>query len=296
MEKVTNEQFKRAIYPKENKRFILAMAVGIPIAILGIIATISTFGLILLFIAALVFMAWFSLSIAKMSLIGNSIRVSSNNFPEIFEIYKEVKEELSYEKEIQIYIVNDGDVNALLAKFFRTKFIVLNSGLVSNMIENKESLNQMKWIIARFIGALQAKHFKTTILRLVFDSIEKIKIFNFFLLPYERATQYTGDNIGMLVSKDVRQTFHAFNKFMIGNELSNEIKFEGIFEQGNVIYFNDLFSFLARAFSSHPHLVNRYLNMLAYAKKEFPDQFANYLEDFDLLTQRHISRLLPKYA
>jgi len=287
MNKITKQQFLKAIYPKENNRFAIAMIVGIPVALISIIYVLATFGLILI----LVLFVWFAMMIAKMNLIGNSVKVSKNNFPEIHSIYQEVKSQLSYDKEISIYIVEEGTVNALLAKFFKTKFIVLNSELVKGMVD----YNQMKWIIARFIGALKAKHFKTTILRLIFENVENLKIFNFFVLPYERATQYTGDNIGLLATNNVEQSINAFNRFMVGNGLSDKINFEGIIEQGIELHSKSFFSFLARAFSSHPHLIDRYLNLLAYAKKEFPSQFNEYMKNYNSETIRKINLLIPNY-
>jgi Zn-dependent protease with chaperone function len=296
MEKITKEEFEKATYPKESNRFNLAMVIGIPVAILGLIITLASFGLILIYIGIFIFFIWFSLNIAKMNLIGNSVRVSKLNFPDIFYTYNEVREALSYEKDIQIYIVEDGTVNAFLAKFFRTKFIILNSELVKDMMDSETKLIQLKWIIARFIGALRAKHFRTTFLGLIFEYIEKIKIFNFFLLPYERATQYTGDNIGMLLTQNVEQSIIAFNKLMVGNDLSIKIEFKGILEQGRDLENSSFFSFLARAFSSHPHLVSRYLNLLAYASKEFPEQFDNYITNFDNDTKHNLFRILPYYV
>ncbi|QMU66328.1 MAG: M48 family metalloprotease [Flavobacteriaceae bacterium] len=292
---ITTEKLKKATYPKEGNRFNLAMIIGIPIALFGLILTIASFGLILIYIGLIIFFVWFSLSIAKMNLIGNSVKVSIHNFPEIFNIYKEVKEELSYNKEIQIYIVEEGSVNAFLAKFFKTRFIVLNSELVKDMISSKDKLVQMKWVIARFIGALRAKHFKTTMLRLIFENVEKIKVFNLFLLLYERATQYTGDNIGMMMTQNVEQSLIAFNKLMVGNDLQLNINFKGILNQGKYLENNSFFSFLARAFSSHPHLVNRYLNLLAYASKEFPGQFDKYINDLDNETKHNLFRTMPRY-
>ncbi len=296
MEITITEKIRKATYPKEDNRFNLAMIAGIPIAIIGLILTIASFGLILIYVGIIVFIVWFSLSIAKMHLIGNSVKVSNHNFPEILKIYSEVKEALSYTKDIQIYIVEEGSVNAFLAKFFKTRFIVLNSELVKDMISNDDQRIQMKWIIARFIGALKAKHFRTTILRLIFENIEKIKIFNFFLLPYERATQYTGDNIGMMVTQNVEQSIIAFNKLMVGNDLSFKIQFKGILEQGRDLKHSPFFAFMARAFSSHPHLVSRYLNLLAYASKEFPEQFENYITNFDNETKHNLFRILPYYG
>ena len=126
----------------------------------------------------------------------------------------------------------------------------------------------MKWVIARFIGTLKTKHLQTTLLRL-FDITEDFKIFNFFMLPYERKSN-AGDNIGLLATNS-------------------------IIEQAIVLKNRSLFSFLARTFSPHPHLVDRYLNLLTFAKKEFPQQFNDYLNNYDAKTKKQLNYLLPKY-
>ena len=177
---ITSKNLKDAIHPKESSRFILALIVCIPVVFIGLILVlnITRLGgyelmLILFVILSLTFGVWFTLSILNANLIGNSVRVSENNFPEIHKIYLEVKEILDYKKDVPIYIVQGGDINAFISKFFRIKFIILNSSLVEEMIE-KNGLIQMKWIIARFIGALKVKHFRLTLLRVLVDSIEKI--------------------------------------------------------------------------------------------------------------------------
>ncbi|MEP2936272.1 MAG: M48 family metallopeptidase [Gilvibacter sp.] len=295
MPRITDQAFAAATYPKEDNRFTIAMVVGIPIAILGLILTLATFGLLILYIAFIVFFVWFWMSVAKTHMIGNAVHVTNTNFPEIVTIYRRVQADLGYNQEIPIYIVNEGEVNALLAKFFKTKFIVLNSELVKDMIQNPEKQVQLTWVIARFIGALKAKHFRTTLLKLIFESIEKIKMFNVFLLPYERATQYTGDNIGMLVTGDVEQSVAALNKLMIGNDLHKKVAFRGVLDQGVHLDQHNIFSFFARAFSTHPHLVNRYLNLLAFANKAYPEQFNKYVDAFDNQTKHMLFRVLPHY-
>lgn len=295
MEPILDPLFARAKYPKEDNRFVIAMAVGIPVTVIALILTLVSLGLILLYVGLTVFIVWISLSIAKMSLIGNSVRVSKDNFPEILEVYQEVKTKLNYNQNVPIYVVNEGEVNALLAKFFRTRFIVLNSELVKDMVGQPQKRAQMTWVISRFIGSLRAKHFRAQLLKVIFETIEKIKVFNLFLLPYERATQYTGDNIGMLVTGNVDASITALNKLLIGNDLAKDVAFRGIINQGVDLDQSPVFSFLARSFSSHPHLVNRYLNLLAFANKEFPEQFNKYLDNFDNQTKHMLFSVLPRY-
>jgi Zn-dependent protease with chaperone function len=294
MEYITEEKFNRTKYPKEDICFKWAMIIGIPMAILSLVI-LGSFTFILIYVVSLILLYWIVLLVSKMELVGNAVRVSESNFPEIFDIYNEVRQSLSYKKEIQIYVIEGGTVNAFLTKFFRVEYIILNSELVKDMIDNDFKRTQLKWFIARFIGSIKAKHFRLEILRLTLEYAEKLKVLNVFLLPYERATQYTGDNMGMLVTKDVEQSIIAFNKLMVGNDLASKIRFEGIIEQGKDLKRSYLFSFIARAFSSHPHLVSRYLNLLAYARKEFPEQFEAYVAAFDNETKYTLFRVLPDY-
>jgi Zn-dependent protease with chaperone function len=290
--KIPLDSLKKAEHPNLNSRFNLALIVCIPVALVGLILTFTTFGLILIFIGLLIFFVWFGLNIAKAKLIANSVRVSNKNFQEIFEIYQDVKKTLDYDKEVPIYIIEEGTVNAVIIKFFKTKFIVLHSGLVVDMQGNNKL--QMKWIIGRFIGALKAKHFKINFLRILIDSIEKIKIFNFFILSYERATQYTGDNIGLLVCENVEQVFCAFDKLLVGNNLSKQIQFEGLIDQARDVKDN-FFALLARLVSSHPHLVDRYLNLIAFAQKSYPEQFEAFIEKYNKTQLIEVASLLPYY-
>ena len=270
--KITPEVLKSLSHPSEDSRFDLALLVAIPLIGFGLLALTFTWA-ILGFITILVFVVWFTLRVAKAHLTSNAVKVSEKNFPEVYKVLKEVLYVLDYNKPVDVYIVEEGSVNAWLAKFFETKFIVLNSELVEEMLEH-DTILQTKWVIARFVGALKAKHYRLWFLRIVIDSIEKIKIFNIFLLPYERATQYSGDQIGLAVCGDLRQAMLAFQKFMVGNKLSSRVELEGIKEQKGEMGF---FSTLARLPSAHPHVVDRFHNLLAFAQANYPEMYESYM-------------------
>lgn len=222
----------------------------------------------------LVLAVWVGMQIAKASLTANAIKVSEASFPEVHSVLEEVRYTLNYDEPIDIYIVEEGTVNAFLAKFFRTKFIILNSELVEDMIQ-PESLLQLKWVIARFVGSLKVKHDKLLFFRIIIESIEKLQIFNIFLLPYERAIQYSGDQIGLAVCDNLDQSMVAFQKFMVGNALSRRVALDGILAQEKEMGF---FAFVARLFSTHPHVVDRYMNLLRFAEKRYPELYDTFIE------------------
>ena len=293
VQSIDDKELRSVLHPNETSRFVLALVVTMPVVITALILTFVTFGGILLFLAFLVFSIWFTLLIMKAQLVANSVLVSEVSFPEVFNVYLDVKKILNYDGDVKIFIVEAGTINAFIAKFFNTKFIILNSGLVKGMIKN-EDIIQMKWIIARFIGALKAKHLRLTLLKAIINSIEQIKIFNLFILPYERAIQYSGDQIGLVVSGDLTNAIIAFDKFMVGNELAKRVEFRGIINQSKTVK-NDFFAMLARLFSTHPHLTDRYLNLLAFANWRYPDQYFEFISEYDEDERKQITRLLPGY-
>ncbi|MBK9013907.1 MAG: M48 family metallopeptidase [Saprospiraceae bacterium] len=261
------------------------MAVGL------IVAAVYSKGLLLLYILAIVFLIWFGLSIVKARLVANALKVSVKNFPEIKQIVDEVKLVLDYRRNVDVYIVEEGSVNAMLARFFGTRFIILNSELVSDMLEG-QNIIQLKWIIGRFIGAMKTKQIRLDILTSFIENLEQLHLLNIFLLPYTRATQYSGDNIGLAVCQDLNQVMMAFDKFLVGNDLARRVNFEGVLEQGKAIEGN-FFTVLARIFSPFPHTVSRYLNLLAFAKWRYPEQFYAYIRKQNLEICTDVGVALP---
>jgi Zn-dependent protease with chaperone function len=272
--KITPEQLQALLHPTEESRFDLALLVTFPVVSIGLLVILSTVAFVLIYVAVVIAAVWFSLQIAKARLTANAVKVSRVSFPEIYHILQEVCDVLDYHKPVDVYVVDEGTVNAFLAKFFRTKFIILNSELVEDMIQH-EHLLQMKWVIARFVGSLKVKHDKLTLFRIIIDSVEKLQIFNIFLLPYERAIQYSGDQIGLAVCGDLHQSMFAFQKFMVGNNLSARVSLQGVLAQEREM---GIFAKIARLFSTHPHVVDRYVNLLRFAKVRYPETHAAFVK------------------
>ena len=223
---LSDKELRDLLHPFEASRFVLALLAGLVGTLIALLFVFATIGIGLLMIGFIVLSVWFSLSIFKAYLIGNSVRVSEDNFPDIYELTEEVKRKLGYDRRVDVY-VSQGDLNALIYLFFRTKFIVLQSELVAGM-RGEDGRAQLVWIVSRFIGALKVKHLRLNILRVIVLSIEKIKIFNLLMLPYERATQYSGDQIGLAVCQDMDSAITVLQKFLVGNQLSAEVQAEGL--------------------------------------------------------------------
>lgn len=289
---ISDHELKKLLHPKEDSRFLLALLIAFPATILVIVLIFASMGKVLLILGVILASVWSVVQVMKAALIGGAVRVSLDNFPEIYEILLEVKRRLNYEKSVEIYVIEDGSVNALLYKFFQTKFIVLNSAMVAGM-SLPQCRGQLVWIIGRFIGALKAKHLRFDLLSIVVNSVEQIKVFNLLILPYERATQYSGDQIGLALSNDLSGSIEAFDKLLIGKDLAKEVRLKGLLTQAHELQ-SSVFGWVSRILSSHPHMTDRYLNLIAFAKYKYPNEFQKYIEKHDNITLSELEAVLPK--
>ncbi len=249
----------------------------------------------LLFIGLGALFSWIIIEMTVVKLTGNAVRVSEKSFPEINQIYLALKKEMKLKEGVPIFIVQDGEVNGYVAKHLNRRFIILNSELVAGMKNGDQELSEIEWVIARFLGALKTKHFRFNLFYFLVDTAEETFVLNFLLKPYERATQFTGDNIGLLANKNLETSISAMHKIMIGNGLSKEVKMEAILHQAMILSKRSFFAWMAKAYSNHPYNVQRFLNLLGFAKKEFPDQFRDYVNQLEPEYRRALEGLMVVY-
>jgi Zn-dependent protease with chaperone function len=287
----TDVDLKRLLHPRENSRFLIALIVAVPAACLGIWAIYASMGVVLLVVGSIVLSVWIIHQLLEAILIGGSVRVSQDNFPEIYDVLLEVKKRLKYNKKIDIYIVEDGSVNAFLFSCFQTRFIVLNSAVVAGMPMEK-CRNEWIWVIGRFVGALRVKHLRFDLLAAVVSGIEQLKVFNLLILPYQRAVQYSGDQIGVALCGDLNASFSAFNKLLVGKDIAGQVQFKGLVQQASQLKMS-FFGWISKALSSHPHMTSRYLNLVAFARCHYPEKYGDFIGGFDSATAAYIGQFLP---
>lgn len=289
---LTRDELQRLLHPNEASRFILALVVAVPATLAAIGIVFASAGIALLVVGVILLLAWFTVRISKAVLVGSAVKVSPDNFPDVYEIVVEARRRLDYPGDIDVFVIEDGSVNMFLYKFFQTKFLIINSDVIDSMPLD-QCKAQLLWMVGRFVGALKAKHMRLSILSIIIGSIEKIVILNLLLLPYERATQYSGDQIGLALCNDLDEAMLAFNKMFIGKDIAHRVQFKGLLAQANELD-GSFFGWLSRVFSTHPHMVSRCLNLLAFARYHSPQTFKAFVEKFDNVTLAEIGALLPK--
>lgn len=181
------------------------------------------------------------------------------------------KQDLNFEKQVHIFVYQQGEFNACFRRFFARRAIFVNSELLDTSVTDQE----LKWLIARFVGQVKVKH-KLGPLAWVIAFAQRLLIFNLFILPYERATAYTGDRLALkTIDGDINAAITAFNKLLVGRELGYSIDPSGIIQQNRQVK-GSFFAFLARLGQPLPHTIPRYVDLIGFASRAFPTRFRQF--------------------
>ena len=227
------------------------------------------------------------------TVVNDTFNIGAKDFTTMREDYQAVldaKKELSYSGAVDVFVYAESEINAFLLSLFRRKLVLIPAGAVSQRWVATD--NEVKWLIARFIGALKSKHHRINFLRVLIDSSEKLLFLNLLFYPYERATQYSGDQIGLAVTRDLSAALRMTTKFFDGKDVVDRVNLRGLLTQADEIH-GSFFALLARLFSPFPHLADRYLNLLDFARSRYPAGFDEYLSHYDETTRSEILAILP---
>jgi len=265
---MNDNEVRGLLHPKEGPYFALALLATLPFALIIAALTIGSFGLFLILIAGAVFLIWFTSNLFRAMLLSHAAKVTDDNFPQIHALVEDIKAQLAYKKRVEVFIVEEGSFNSLLISLFNIKVIQLNSEILADGVSEQE----IKFIIARFIGGLRAKCYRLTLLQSLISMSEKFLVLNIFLYPYERAVVLSGDRIGLhVIDGDVTSAVIAMNRLCVGVHCGRMLNIRAMLHQREEI--RGLFGFLARIFSTHPSMPVRYHEFLTYAKERHPEKW-----------------------
>jgi hypothetical protein len=260
------ETFYGYVYPLQNRRFYLALVFSLllfPVVAAGLIA-----GTIVLIVPLIAFSLWMGMRIFFAHMLGNSVLVSAENYPRILAMTREVQANLGYTKPIYVFVFEDGSFNAYMRHLFFRRAIFLNSQLLQNGVSDRE----VRWVIGRFVGYMRARQ-QAGFLGWVIRAAQKLLLFNFFILPYERAMVYTGDRLALAeIDGDLTSATSAMQKLLVGRELGYSINPEGHIAQHRSVR-GTFFGFLARVGNAFPHTTARYIDLVLFTRAFFPEQY-----------------------
>jgi hypothetical protein len=265
-----NDVFYSLKHPLQPRRFALALFFSLILFPLVAVALVA--GTIFVIVPLIAFLLWLGARVLFATFMGNSILVSELNYPRVHNLGVDLRARIGYAKPVDIFVYEQGNFNASLMKFFFYRRAVF---LNSELLEAGVSDDELRWLIGRFIGYLRARR-QAGFWGWTIRAAHPLLVFNFFLLPYERALVYTGDRIALaVINGDISCAVSAMQKLLVGRQLGYSVNPNGLLDQHRKVK-GSLFAFLARAATAFPHTTARYVDLIEFAKERFPEQFQRF--------------------
>jgi Zn-dependent protease with chaperone function len=200
-------------------------------------------------------------------LLGNSVKVSSRQFPRIQKLAEDCAETLGISAP-QVYIVNDPRLNAATYGTDDESFIMVHSALVDHYSDE-----ELRTVIGHECGHIHNKHvvYLTTLhyLKMVASAFVPWIVYP-ALIPlnaWSRRAEITCDRAGMLCAKNDQVAMRALTKLVLGSrKLYDEFNLEAFLEQYEEG--KDSIGRYMEALASHPYLPKRVLAMRVFAESE----------------------------
>jgi Zn-dependent protease with chaperone function len=255
-------QFKVKPHPKETRYFNIRLVISLIFYL--IIAGVIAYGIIIdlsmlfgvLFLVPVVLLLALTFKIIMGIFVGeirgNSIRVTKEQFPDIYEIIEEQARKIDVAVP-EIYIMS-GAFNAFVTKLSRSHILMLYSEVVETALRGNYDV--LKYVTAHELCHIKQKHL--TKKKYLFPS----RIIPFLSLAHSRGCEYTCDRVGyhfspkgsiegvliMTTGKEI------YSKFNVELHIKNAVENEGFW------------TWFSEKFLTHPHLYKRLVEIKAYSK------------------------------
>lgn len=262
------------LHPTETSRLALALiasllALGVPLALIW---RIGGFRVVIDLAIALSFFIgtlWLASQMRRARLLGHSVRVDKDTFPELQTLIDEVCVTLHYERPIEVYITASASPGISMTSLLGTRIIVIEGSLAAELLED-DKRRQLAFLIGRHVGALRAKLTRIDLLVLIMQWASVLPYVTPFLLPYYRATAYSGDQIGMVCCGDLKSSLEATRRLLVGGEMAAKLSAGAVLPQSLLVK-RRLLPRLAQLLSVEPHVTNRYANLICFGRHHDPD-------------------------
>jgi hypothetical protein len=269
MAALSEADIQACVHPRQFPRFLLAFLFCLALA--PLLAGLALVFTAVLALPLIVLAVWLVRETMFARYKGNAVMVSELNYPRIHRLTLELKETLGVSRDIVVFVYEQGNFNAFLMRLFFRRAVFLNS----EILETGVSDDEVRWIVGRFVGYLRAQR-RAGPAGWLIHMVQLLGFTSLFTLPYDRAMVYTGDRLALAaIGGDISTAASAMQKLLVGRQLGYSVNPVGLVEQHRAVK-GSIFAFWARLPSPFPHATARYVDLLAFAKRHFADQFARF--------------------
>lgn len=238
---------KRCISPQERSARRGCFAVSGLAWIILIPLTVLWFGIpVLVFLLRLVSEAYLTRKLR-----ANLVRVRASQFPSIHEAYEACRKSLGIQDDVDIYIMQSGELNAFSLGLMRKRVVVLNSTALEGTLQEPAQL--------RFLLGHELTHAaldKTFAGRFLLYRSAKLKA----------GREATCDRAGAACAGDSEAATAMLKRLFVGNWLFQEVAEEPLMEDGDEAK-RGFLGWLLRQYSTYPTAGDRLRGVRAFVEE-----------------------------
>jgi len=236
-------EFNHLIHKDEKKYFILSILVSI-IGYIFLFISISGIFILLTLLTLSSLLHLLSLSHIRL----NGIRLSDEQFPEVFSKIKEISSSMGMTAVPDIYVIQSGGVlNAFATRFFKKNMIIVYSEIF-DLINTADS-DVVNFIIAHEIAHIKRNHISKQLFILPSRWIP------FLSEAYSRACEYTCDRIAAHYINNPEAAMDSLTMLAVGTSLFKKVNRRDYLYQSSRE--RGLFPMLIEKLSTHPTIPKR---------------------------------------
>jgi Zn-dependent protease with chaperone function len=258
----TSGGYKVKPHPKETAYYnaklifsILVYAVLLGVAGYNLATNIASWVLLLTIlpiIGALFLSGWIAKGIFIGVIKGNTIQLTEEQYPEIYQIIKGQAQKIDVELP-DIYIAA-GHFNAFVTRFSRRHVLLIFSEVLETAL--KGNYDVLKYVTAHELCHIKQRHLAKR------KWLLPSAIIPFLGLAYSRGCEYTCDRVGYDFSP--KGSVEGVLIMTTGKEVYSKINVEKHIETS--IRSADIWTWLSEKFLTHPHLYKRLVQIREYSR------------------------------
>ena len=232
------------VYGKEKSLFAISLIISL---LVWAVALVGTMGVLLLWVLAIFVLYLFTHSAFISYLKGTAVKVTENQYPDLYEAHKACCEKLEMKTIPDMYLLSaDGILNALATRFLGRNFVVLFSNIVDALESRPEAV---KFYIGHELGHIKQKH-------LLYGPL----LFPASILPligaaYSRAREYTCDLHGLACSNNKDDAMYSMAVLAAGEKRWQTINMQSYL--GQVAMTGDFWMSFHELLADYPWLSKR---------------------------------------
>ncbi len=260
-----------------NEKSSLNISVSIMVFI-----SIALIGINIGFLIIPLILSIFYVKITQGQFLGNAVKVTQNQFPEIYEMIDLASQNLSMLSP-DVFIKQSPELNAFALGIFGKKSVVLHSALVETMTPS-----ELASIIGHEFTHIKCDHTTWSVVAGLHNSIPIPIISNllsFVFNNWSRKAEYTSDRGGLVVCQNVNASVTAMAKLAVGKELFKQLDLDILKEQKYQIS-KDEISKISETLQTHPYLVNRIQAIIHFSNSGKYESLISNTGGFESMTNQ----------